>query len=243
MSRSSPEHRPGRWPALLLLAVLTGCGSRTITTSGRQIVLPAGEVAPPVHSVLERRFETVVRQRYDFSCGSAALATLMRYHYAKPTSEEFVFLGMWRTGDQARIRQLGFSLLDMKRFLASHGIAADGFQVTLDDIAQTRIPGIALITTRGYKHFVVVKGVEGDRVLVGDPARGLRLLTTNEFKREWNGILFALDNSADLGKSNFGRPAEWALAPRSPLSRIRAMEPLSLQELSLVRATPFPIEL
>lgn len=239
MSRSSPE----RWAALALVLLLTGCGSRTITTSGRSLVLPAGEVAPPVHSMLERRFQTVVRQRYDFSCGSAALATLLRYHYDKPTSEEFVFLGMWNTGDQARIRQYGFSLLDMKRFLAAHGVAADGFQVTLDDIAQTRIPGIALITTQGYKHFVVVKGIEGERVLVGDPARGLRLLSLNAFKREWNGILFALDGSADLGKRHFGQPAEWALAPRSPLSGIRMMEPLSLQALSLVRAPPFPIEL
>lgn len=193
--------------------------------------------------MLERRFQTVVRQHYDFSCGSAALATLLRYHYDKPTSEEFVFLGMWNTGDQARIRQLGFSLLDMKRFLASHGVAANGFEVTLDDVAQTRIPGIALITTQGYKHFVVVKGIEGGRVLVGDPARGLRLISINAFKHEWNGILFALDGAADLGKRHFGRPDEWALAPRSPLGGIRAMEPLSLQALSLVRAPPFPIEL
>src|SRR5579859_299564 len=216
MSRSSPE----RWVALALV-LLTGCGSRTITTSGRAMVLPAGEVSPPVHSMLERRFQTVVRQRYDFSCGSAALATLLRYHYDKPTSEEFVFLGMWNTGDQARIRQLGFSLLDMKRFLAAHGVAADGFKVSLDDIAQTRIPGIALITTQGYKHLVVVKGLEGGRVLVGDPARGLRLISVDAFKREWNGILFALDGAADLGKSHFGQPNEWALAPRSPLSGIR----------------------
>ncbi len=238
MSRSSPE----RWVALALV-LLTGCGSRAITTSGRTLVLPAGEVSPPVHSMLERRFQTVVRQRYDFSCGSAALATLLRYHYDKPASEEFVFLGMWNIGDQARIRKLGFSLLDMKRFLAAHGVAADGFQVTLDDIAQTRIPGIALITTQGYKHFVVVKGLEGGRVLVGDPARGLRLISVGAFKREWNGILFALDGAAELGKSHFGQPNEWALAPRSPLSGIRMMEPLSLQALSLVRAPPFPIEL
>src|ERR1700739_1489884 len=105
MSQSSPEH----WVTLTLALLLAACGARTITTAGRAMILPAGEVAPPVHSMLERRFQTVVRQRYDFSCGSAALATLMRYHYGKPTSEEFVFLGMWNTGDQARIRQLGFS--------------------------------------------------------------------------------------------------------------------------------------
>ncbi|RYF14189.1 MAG: peptidase C39, partial [Oxalobacteraceae bacterium] len=38
----------------------------------------------PVTSLIGRRFETVVRQQYDFSCGSAALATLLRYHYDDP---------------------------------------------------------------------------------------------------------------------------------------------------------------
>src|SRR3546814_6408724 len=32
-------------------------------------------------------FRSVIRQRYDFSCGSAALATLLTYHYGAPTSE------------------------------------------------------------------------------------------------------------------------------------------------------------
>jgi hypothetical protein len=37
-----------------------------------------------VKSMKERKFEQVVRQQYDFSCGSAALATLLTYHYENP---------------------------------------------------------------------------------------------------------------------------------------------------------------
>ena len=73
----------------------------------------------PVTSMLGRRFETVVRQQFDFSCGSAALATLLRYHYEDPQNEQTVFLGMFQDGDQAQIRKLGFSLLDMNRYLAA----------------------------------------------------------------------------------------------------------------------------
>ena len=36
------------------------------------------EFGLPVTSMLGRRFETVIRQQYDFSCGSAALATLQK---------------------------------------------------------------------------------------------------------------------------------------------------------------------
>ena len=39
------------------------------------------EFAMPVTSLIGRRFETVVRQQYDFSCGSAALATFFFYDY------------------------------------------------------------------------------------------------------------------------------------------------------------------
>ena len=70
----------------------------------------------PVRSFEEERFATVIRQKYDFSCGSAALATLLRYHYGLSQDEEATFRGMWATGDQPQIRRVGFSLLDMKRY-------------------------------------------------------------------------------------------------------------------------------
>ncbi|WP_204283799.1 C39 family peptidase, partial [Klebsiella pneumoniae] len=69
-------------------------------------------------------FRTVVRQQYDYSCGSAAVATLLRYHYGRPTVESDVFSAMWRSGDQAQIKRAGFSMLDMKRYLDSQGYMA-----------------------------------------------------------------------------------------------------------------------
>src|SRR3546814_13412897 len=59
-------------------------------------------------------FRSVIRQRYDFSCGSAALATLLTYHYGAPTSEAMPFRAMWEKGDREAIRKVGFSMLDMR---------------------------------------------------------------------------------------------------------------------------------
>lgn len=78
------------------------------------------------------RYATVVRQRYDFSCGSAALATLLRYHYALDATEESVFRGMWSNGDREQIKRVGFSLLDVKGFLAAHNLRANGYKVSPD---------------------------------------------------------------------------------------------------------------
>lgn len=223
------------------LLLLSGCGASAIDTPGRTLALPAGDYAVPVKSMAERRFLTVVRQRYDFSCGSAAVATLLRFHYGKDATEQSIFIGMWQNGNREEIRRLGFSLLDMKRYLNAQGVRAEGYVVSLDDVARTRVPGIALINVRGYRHFVVVKGVEDGQVLVGDPSIGIRLIDVNSFRAMWNGILFALGDGVEEGKRSFGREAEWALVARSRATRM--MEPVSLQALALVRAPPFPVEL
>jgi predicted double-glycine peptidase len=54
------------------------------------------------------------------------------------------------------------------------------------------VPVIALLDIRGYKHFVVLKKVVGDRVYIGDPALGNRIMDKNDFVAGWNGIVFAI---------------------------------------------------
>ncbi|GGB39366.1 hypothetical protein GCM10011380_31070 [Sphingomonas metalli] len=228
---------PGRTLLPLLLAAATGgCAAQighgdprfAASTTG------AGDYSVPVASMLARKFNTVVRQQYDFSCGSAALATLLHYHYGLPRSETEVFTGMWREGDRAQIRRVGFSLLDMKRYLADQKLGADGYKVSLDAIAKRRLPGIALITTKGYRHFVVVKGVVGDRVLLGDPSLGLQSMPRATFQGMWNGVYFVLNTRPDLGARSFN--AQWRALPRAPVGS-PFIDPLSQQALTL--SAPF----
>lgn len=220
-------------PAALALA-LAGC--QTANPSGGAAFAsatgPIGDFRVPVQTFVDSRFATVVRQRYDFSCGSAALATLLRFHYGSPEGEDTAFRGMWAKGDRDQIRRLGFSLLDMKRYLASRGIEADGFQVSLDEVAKAGVPGIALINLKGYRHFVVVKGVAGGDVLVGDPALGLRTMPAAEFKSVWNGVYFALNSDLPRGRAAFNRDAQWARYARAPVSTVFT-QPLSQQALML----------
>lgn len=224
--------------AVALAAALGGCAAQ-VKGGDPRFMTTVGTVSDwqvPVASMLARRFNTVVRQQYDFSCGSAALATLLRYHYGLPRSETDVFTGMWREGDRARIREVGFSLLDMKRYLAEAGISADGFKVSLDAIARRGLPGIALISTKGYRHFVVVKGVTADEVLVGDPSLGVRSVPRDEFQATWNGVYFVLNSHAGVGQANFNGARQWRVLARAPIGQ-SFLDPLSQQALSL--AAPF----
>ena len=223
-------------PALAL--TLAGCAAQ-IAPGDPRFAAASGGIADyqvPVASMLARRFATVVRQQYDFSCGSAALATLLHYHYGLPRGEADVFTGMWRQGDKAAIRRVGFSLLDMKRYLADNGLRADGYKVTLDAIAARRLPGIALVTVKGYRHFVVVKGITQTRVLLGDPSLGLQSVPRPTFEAMWSGVYFVLNSAPQVGERHFNTISQWQSLARAPVGD-PFLYPLSLQALTL--SAPF----
>ncbi len=220
---------------ILALAMLVSAGCATQPGTASRFVTGAGAVGDfqvPVASMVERRYAGVIRQKYDFSCGSAALATLLRHHYDLAVDETAAFRGMWARGDRAQIRRLGFSLLDMKRWLASRGLSADGYKVSLAKIAATGVPGIALIAVRDYRHFVVVKGVSAREVLIGDPSTGVQAMPRARFEAAWNGIYFVLADDQALARSRFNRQRQWAAFARAPTGG-GFHEPLSAQALSL----------
>jgi uncharacterized protein len=175
-----------------------------------------GAYSVPVTSMKEARLRSTALQQYDFSCGSAAVATLLTYHYGVPVTEQAVFEQMFRHGDQAKIRVEGFSLLDMKRYLEARGFQADGFEASLEKLADARIPAVVLINENGYNHFVVVKGVRDARVLIGDPAGGTRALPRKSFETMWfNKILFVVTNRQE--RARFNEASDWSVAQRAPL--------------------------
>lgn len=189
-----------------------------------------------VTSLQGMRFKRVVRQQYDFSCGSAALATVLTYHYGRPTRERETFDLMYEMGDQARIRQQGFSMLDMKRYLATQGLASDGFRIPLEKLEELGIPAIALVDIEGYRHFVVVKGIKGDRVLVGDPALGVKDYSRAEFEDiRSNDILFLIRDRLDLGREYFNAPVTWEALTTPPYGTALARDGLADFLLALPR--------
>ncbi|UVI39579.1 C39 family peptidase [Qipengyuania spongiae] len=172
-----------------------------------------------VMSWWEIPFRSVVRQRYDFSCGSAAIATLLTYHYDRSVSERDAFTAMWQVGDRDEIRKRGFSLLDMRSYLISLGYEAEGFRLTVDQLAKVRRPLIALIDLHGYKHFVVIKGMRGDRVLTGDPTLGLTEYAADDFAKHWEGVALAVMRTPDRVLPTYNLSGDWGPWSRAPIEQ------------------------
>jgi predicted double-glycine peptidase len=203
----------------------------------------------PIQSVLEIRRERVMIQKWDLSCGAAALGTLLRYQFDEPITEREIARALISRGEYLRNPELvqireGFSLLDLKRFVqtyrahrvmsklpkkknpirtqvaslrpttsrtGSHSVKraasasariasiykGEGLgQLELNDLIE-RAPIMVPVDALGYNHFVVFRGVMGNRVLVADPAWGNRTMTIDKFQRMW------LDYGEPMGHVGF----------------------------------------
>jgi predicted double-glycine peptidase len=86
----------------------------------------------------------------------------------------------------------GFSLLDLKHFVQARGYRAEGFSdMSLEELADLKIPAIVPIHSKGVDHFVIVQGVFGGRVVLADPAFGNMTMKAKQFQGVWkNGIAF-----------------------------------------------------
>jgi hypothetical protein len=193
-----------------------------------------GSYALRVDSMKQVRFGTVVQQQQDWSCGSAAVATLLTYHYNHPVTESEALEAMFARGNQQRIQREGFSLLDMKLYLESLGYHANGFETSLDRLARVKVPAIVIINDHGYHHFVVVKGLRHGNVLLGDPAKGNRVVSRQAFDAMWeNRIVFVITSRREGVAFNYSEDWRFMAAPLG-----EAVSRESLGALLLTRAGP-----
>ena len=200
---------------LILILLMLPAHAGTVNLGGG---FSGGDFSIKVSSIKEQRFKTIYKQQYDFSCGSATLASLLAFHYDDAVDELMVFKDMYSNGNQQKIQQQGFSLLDMKLYLSRRGYNSNGFNINLKQLAQAKIPAITIINNKGYMHFVIIKGSNEKEVLVGDPAIGIKVYSRAEFEKMWNKqILFVIQDKKDIASNHYQTQTEWKLRVKAHL--------------------------
>lgn len=191
-------------------------------------ILPGGAmIHKTVVSMRERRYLNMVPQETDFSCGAAALATIIKYAYGRNVTEEEVIDGLMKVSDPELVRQKGFSLLDIKHYVEQLGMRGRGYKIGLEQLQLAKIPIIALLDMRGYKHFVVISKTTNDKVYIADPSLGNRIVDINQFAKEWNGLVFAVIGQGFERNSVLFNPPE----PLTARNKINTFRPLTDAEL------------
>ncbi|NEX64049.1 C39 family peptidase [Noviherbaspirillum galbum] len=153
-----------------------------------------GTQAVTMEPFSELKYKNIVRQAFDYSCGSAALVTILNHYIGLPVTEQQAMEGMLERGEKEKIiERRGFSLLDMKRYLASVNVESGGFRAEVKDLLSLKHPAIVPIDYAGFKHFVVLRGIRDDLVYIADPSAGNIVFSLREFTSLWDrNTLFLL---------------------------------------------------
>ena len=148
----------------------------------------------PIGSWRELRDRNVVRQQLDYSCGAAALATLIQYYFGDEVSEEAILADILgsMTAEEVLDREAnGLSLLDLRLQAERMGYQAVGVQLNLAALPRLTGPVIVHLEGDDYRHFAVLKGVRGDRIFLADPSLGYTafVATANQVITTPDGII------------------------------------------------------
>jgi NHLM bacteriocin system ABC transporter peptidase/ATP-binding protein len=115
-------------------------------------------------------------------CGAAALGIIFRYHKKYiPLEKLRVACGVSRDGSKAS------NIMTAAR---SWGMKAQGYTLSLKKLLAKPFP---LVVFWNFNHFLVIEGINGDKVYINDPATGPRVVTWDEFDRSFSGITLVFE--------------------------------------------------
>ena len=167
-------------------------------------------VERPLRSVKDLRDANVIKQQFDYSCGAAALATILRYGLGESVTERQVLeqlFGLLSQNELQDTLRQGFSLLHLQRVAQARGYRAEGFRLEPQFLSGLSGPVIVYIQPRGYKHFAVLRGIRDDRVFLADPSLGNIRMPVYQFLESWlddsgTGVIFVVEPTTGLREGN-----------------------------------------
>lgn len=141
-----------------------------------------------VKNARQLRTEDVILQQRDFSCGAAALATILNKYWGENVTETGILVGIVATLTKPELDervQNGLTLTDLKRLLEKFGYQAILGKLPVEKLRESKIPLLVGITVNDFDHFVVVRGADDEYVYLADPAIGKVRVPIDEFSKQW----------------------------------------------------------
>src|SRR5229473_942621 len=155
-------------------------------------------------------------------CGAAALAMVLAHHGAWiPLEQLRVACGVSRDGSKAS---------NIVRAARTFGLEAKGFRKEPTTLHELPMP---CIIHWNFNHFVVLEGIDGDRVYINDPAVGRRRTDMAELDLAFTGVALAMEPTSAFQRSG-SKPQGLRLLLRELRSSKAAVGLLVVASLALV---------
>ncbi|WP_457093875.1 C39 family peptidase [Microvirga sp. P5_D2] len=159
------------------------------------ILSGSGEPVSRPKSYLSLRYAQVVRQKLDYSCGAASLATMLSYFLQTPTTETEILELVRRRYQRAEWKEKvkeGLSFEDLQYAARQVGFDAEGGAIGLAGLRKLQAPVIVHLNKGTFQHFSVLRGFEGGAALLADSITGNTRLPPAEFSKQYTGAALAI---------------------------------------------------
>jgi predicted double-glycine peptidase len=150
-------------------------------SAGAHLDYPSARGSLPIKTWKDFRDAKVEKQDLDYSCGSAATATILRYFYGREVYEQDVLDEVRRVGDDGTA-----SFADLQQAVRTFGFKAIGLSTNFQKLKTIKIPALVYLRYRDNDHFSVIRGINDQGVVwLGDPSWGNRLFSEQQFRAMW----------------------------------------------------------
>jgi predicted double-glycine peptidase len=198
----------GLWMAIVVACVLGPAAPSRAQCERAPIRNPDFTFRSYVCSYKEIKERMIVMQQYDYSCGAAVLATIIKYYWGDDI-DELYFLEMMPklklTEKELKDRiENGLTLTDLRNLANMAGYQATMAKVKFEELAQGKVPVVVGITVRKHEHFAVFRGTDGCYAYLADPIRGNIRTPVCDFQEQWqkNAILIVAKPNAQVKDVN-----------------------------------------
>lgn len=143
----------------------------------------------PIKSWIEFKNENLIRQNYDYSCGSASLSTILTYYYDLNISEKDILNSILKSKgydiskkEKLEEKNLSLSFLDLANFSNKKRFKAIGLALGLNSLSKLKAPVILFVMIRKNEHFTIYKNMDKNYVYLADPNFGNIKVKISKFK-------------------------------------------------------------
>ncbi len=148
--------------------------------------------------------QSFVRQ-FDLSdCGVACLLSVIKYYGGDAKIE--------RLRELSGTTKQGTTLLGLYQAANEIGLFAEAYEADISNLIQQEEPCILhIIKNQKLQHYVVYYGVEGEDLVISDPAEGVKLVSKQELEKQWQSkTLLLLKKTEALTEEKTIKSDKWS---------------------------------
>lgn len=136
-----------------------------------------------------------VRQQGIKDCGVTCLYNIIRYYKGNISIDKLKNL--------TKTDENGTSIYNIVEASKKLGLKSNAYMCKYNSLNKISWPFIAHIKLdEKYDHFIIIKNIKKDKIIVEDPIRGKVIYDKNMFLKEWTNVVITFEKTKDLVKEN-----------------------------------------